>query len=90
MLRYKNTFLRITASSTIRQMIPKAFISPPGCCITSCIHSLNELMGLMRLKKLPCPAACNASSFLKTSSKNGLSRPSDITEKSVERMLDIK
>ena len=86
-----NTFFKITDSKTTTQIIPSAFISPLGEFIISYSVALNLFIGLILAKKLLVfPTAARVSSFLKMSSKKGLSNANDITENKEDKILKLK
>ncbi len=91
MERYRKMFFNITEASTTRQIIARAFISPLGEFIISYNAALNLLIGFILAKKESGLAATfNVSVFLKMSSKNGLSKAREITEKRDDKILKLK
>ncbi len=91
MERYRKRFFKMTDSSTTKQIIPKAFISPLGEFIISYSAALNLLIGLIRAKNEPGLAAMlSVSVFLKISNKKGLSKAREITENRDDKILKLK
>ena len=89
--KYRKTFFKITESSTTRQIIPSAFISPLWELIISYNAALNLLTGFILAKKVfALPTALSVSSFLKISNKNGLSKAREITENTDDKILKLK
>jgi phosphate/sulfate permease len=89
--RYRKMFFKITDASTTKQIIASAFISPLGEFIISYNSALNLLIGFILAKKeLGLDATLSVSSFLKRSSKKGLTKASEITENSDDKILKLK
>ena len=72
-------------------MSPSAFISPLGECIISYNTALNLLIGFILAKKESgLPDTFKVSAFLNISSRNGLNRPREMTEKTDDKILKLK
>ena len=89
--KYRKRFFNKIDTRITRQITPSAFISPPGALIISYSSALNLLMGFNFAKnELGLEAMISVSSFLKMSSKNGLSKAREITENSDDKILKLK